>query len=141
MTPAASGGTEVEVLTDLAVTGKPAQFGRGVMQDVSDKLLGQFTDCLEQKVGAASAAAEPEPEAAPAAEPVAAPEQPSTNVRGLDEAPSVRSSAPPPSPPSGGDDALDLGATVLPVLLKSYWKQGLVALAVIVLVIVLIAAL
>jgi carbon monoxide dehydrogenase subunit G len=35
-------GTSVEVLTDLAITGKPAQFGRGVMQDVSDKLLGQF---------------------------------------------------------------------------------------------------
>ena len=34
-------GTEVEVVTDLAITGKPAQFGRGVMQDVSDKLLGQ----------------------------------------------------------------------------------------------------
>ena len=36
--------THVEVLTDLNITGKPAQFGRGVMQDVSDKLLGQFTD-------------------------------------------------------------------------------------------------
>ena len=50
-------GTRVEVLTDLAITGKPAQFGRGVMQDVSDKLLGQFTDCLEQKVGRPAAAA------------------------------------------------------------------------------------
>ena len=39
------------MLTDLNITGKPAQFGRGVMQDVSDKLLGQFTPCLEQKVG------------------------------------------------------------------------------------------
>ena len=43
--------THVEVLTDLNITGKPAQFGRGVMEDVSNKLLGQFTDCLEQKVG------------------------------------------------------------------------------------------
>jgi uncharacterized protein len=33
-----SGSTDVEVVTDLSVTGKPAQFGRGVMQDVSDKL-------------------------------------------------------------------------------------------------------
>jgi len=47
--------TRVEVLTDLSITGKPAQFGRGVMQDVSDKLLGQFTACLEQKVGYLSA--------------------------------------------------------------------------------------
>ena len=45
----ADGGTDIEVLTDLSVTGKPAQFGRGVMQDVSDKLLGQFVDCLEHE--------------------------------------------------------------------------------------------
>ncbi|QDO90263.1 carbon monoxide dehydrogenase [Ornithinimicrobium ciconiae] len=45
-------GTKVEVLTDLTVTGKPAQFGRGVMQDVSDKLLGQFVGCLESTLGA-----------------------------------------------------------------------------------------
>ena len=44
-------GTRADVVTDLAVTGKPAQFGRGVMQDVSDKLLGQFVDCLEQRMG------------------------------------------------------------------------------------------
>ncbi len=50
--------TRVEVLTDLNITGKPAQFGRGVMQDVSDKLLGQFTACLEQKVGDSSAASQ-----------------------------------------------------------------------------------
>src|SRR3954467_13427409 len=43
--------TDVKVLTDLAITGKPAQFGRGVMQDVSDKLLGQFVACLEQRLG------------------------------------------------------------------------------------------
>ncbi len=46
------GSTKVEVTTDLNITGKPAQFGRGVIQDVSDKLLGQFTACLEKKVGA-----------------------------------------------------------------------------------------
>ena len=42
--------------TDLAITGKPAQFGRGVMQDVSDKLLGQFVACLEQRLGEDAAA-------------------------------------------------------------------------------------
>ncbi len=44
------GGTRAELVTDLAVTGKPAQFGRGVMQDVSDKLLGQFLTCLEHQL-------------------------------------------------------------------------------------------
>jgi carbon monoxide dehydrogenase subunit G len=43
--------TDVKVHTDLAITGKPAQFGRGVMQDVSDKLLAQFVACLEQRLG------------------------------------------------------------------------------------------
>ena len=38
--------TDVEVLTDLAITGKPAQFGRGVISDVSDKLLDQFVACV-----------------------------------------------------------------------------------------------
>ncbi len=51
---AAGDSTGVAVVTDLAITGRPAQFGRGVMQDVSDKLLGQFADCLEQRLAGAS---------------------------------------------------------------------------------------
>src|ERR671919_1800496 len=43
-------GTKVSVNTDLTVTGRVAQFGRGVMADVSAKLLGQFADCLETKL-------------------------------------------------------------------------------------------
>jgi carbon monoxide dehydrogenase subunit G len=43
-------GTHVTLQTDLTVTGKVAQFGRGVMADVSTKLLGQFVDCLESTV-------------------------------------------------------------------------------------------
>ena len=46
-------GTVVEIDTDLNVTGKVAQFGRGVMADVSSKLLGQFVTCLETKIFAA----------------------------------------------------------------------------------------
>ncbi|MBA2445168.1 MAG: SRPBCC family protein [Nocardioidaceae bacterium] len=42
--------TDVIVSTDLNITGRPAQFGRGVMQDVSDKLLAQFATCLETKL-------------------------------------------------------------------------------------------
>jgi uncharacterized protein len=49
------GGTRVHVQTDMRVTGPAAQFGRGVMQDVSDKLLGQFASCLETKLGADTA--------------------------------------------------------------------------------------
>ena len=40
------GGATVKVVTELAITGKPAQFGRSVMNDVGEKLIGQFADCL-----------------------------------------------------------------------------------------------
>ena len=76
-------GTLVSVVTDLTVTGKVAQFGRGVMADVSAKLLGQFVDCLETKVLAESAAPAPEAEAVPAepvAEPAAAPAEPAASA-------------------------------------------------------------
>ncbi|MBA2415351.1 MAG: SRPBCC family protein [Geodermatophilaceae bacterium] len=46
--------TQVNVVTDLNITGKPAQFGRGVMVDVGNKLIGQFASCLETKIGAGS---------------------------------------------------------------------------------------
>ncbi|MET0998388.1 MAG: SRPBCC family protein [Marmoricola sp.] len=129
--------TKVVVLTDLNITGKPAQFGRGVMQDVSDKLLGQFTACLEQKVGdssaataaATAAAAEPAPDpagdagAAGDTSAVEAPQVSHTdvrmnNMRSIDSAPRAVNKP-------GNDEALDLGATVLPVLAKAYWKQAL----------------
>ena len=47
---AADGRTAVSVVTDLNVTGKVAQFGRGVLADVSAKLLGQFVENLETTV-------------------------------------------------------------------------------------------
>jgi uncharacterized protein len=43
-------GTKISVTTDLTITGRVAQFGRGVLADVSTKLLGQFADCLESKL-------------------------------------------------------------------------------------------
>src|SRR4051812_11308448 len=58
--------TDVKVHTDLAITGKPAQFGRGVMQDVSDKLLGQFVACLEQRMGEGDGSDTAPADAAPA---------------------------------------------------------------------------
>ncbi|WP_141014375.1 SRPBCC family protein [Nocardioides sambongensis] len=132
-------GTRVEVATDLAITGKPAQFGRGVMQDVSDKLLGQFVTCLEQRLAGPPAEAPPEAptdaDAGPSSVPTgaAAAEAPADPDAGP-------SSVPPPEPPRAApmpapvapadDDALDLGAAVLPVLLRSYGKQVAAALGV-----------
>lgn len=99
MSPEGS-GTKVEVATDLAITGKVAQFGRGVLVDVSSKLMGQFVENVERDVlsvagggdtthaggpyeqalegvvphaAAAPKAAASEPAAQPAAQPVAQP--------------------------------------------------------------------
>jgi carbon monoxide dehydrogenase subunit G len=171
MSAAGETATDVEVVTDLAITGKPAQFGRGVIQDVSDKLLGQFVDCLEQRLGGtpddAAAVDADDPDAGPASVPSGAAVQPepagdqdagvasrpagaaapggtSPQTREPGRPSSIGGTAGPGSRPGSpqaaragdhraddADDALDLGAAVLPVLLKSYGKQlvgGLVAL-------------
>jgi carbon monoxide dehydrogenase subunit G len=135
--------TDVKVDTDLAITGKPAQFGRGVMQDVSDKLLNQFVACLEQRMArddadqtpvAPASAAVPEeaaaavPEEAAAAVPDPAAPAPAATV--ADAAAPPKQAGPTPTTRDSGA-ALDLGATVLPVLAKTFWKQGVGALVVI----------
>jgi carbon monoxide dehydrogenase subunit G len=66
-------GTLVEVRTELAVTGKPAQFGRSVMADVGNKLIGQFADCLAGKLAEVD-----EPAAVQVAAVPGSPEQPAT---------------------------------------------------------------
>ncbi|MCF7549353.1 SRPBCC family protein [Pseudonocardia sp. WMMC193] len=50
-------GTEVVVLTDLELAGRVAQFGRGVIADVSGKLIGRFAQRLEDEMGRDSAGA------------------------------------------------------------------------------------
>jgi uncharacterized protein len=45
--PAGDGQTEVVIETDLTISGRIAQFGRGVLADVSSRLLGDFARCLE----------------------------------------------------------------------------------------------
>ncbi|MFN8193239.1 MAG: SRPBCC family protein [Nocardioidaceae bacterium] len=138
MSPVGDAATDIEVLTDLSVTGKPAQFGRGVMQDVSDKLLGQFVGCLERRLAAAEAE-----DATVVA--VASPVAPEDEGPGRAAASSVGggapadapAAAPPPEPkvhhplphPPQHEEAIDLGATVLPVIAKAYWKQAVAALA------------
>jgi carbon monoxide dehydrogenase subunit G len=71
------GATAARVVTDLTITGRVAQFGRGVLGDVSSKLLGQFVDCLESKLltdappaseSAAASSSDDAPAAAPSRE-------------------------------------------------------------------------
>lgn len=52
--------TAVKIHTDLSLSGKIASFGRGAIEDVSAKLIGQFTDNLRDKLENEGAEAEPE---------------------------------------------------------------------------------
>jgi len=52
-----AGSTRVLVETELSVTGRPAQFGRGIMQDVAASMLGDFAKCLSEMMSAAPAPA------------------------------------------------------------------------------------
>jgi carbon monoxide dehydrogenase subunit G len=53
-------GTRVVVETELSVTGRPAQFGRGIMQDVASSMLDDFARCLSTLMAASAEAVEPE---------------------------------------------------------------------------------
>jgi carbon monoxide dehydrogenase subunit G len=83
-------GTDVVVTTDLDVTGKPAQFGRGMLAEVGEKLIGQFADALARLLE---------------------PEQLDVSSGGTE--PQTVHLAPPVAPPP--NDAIDLGRTFLPV--------------------------
>ncbi len=167
LAPAGGGShTRVDVTTELAITGKPAQFGRGVMQDVSDKLLQQFVACIENQFEAlpdqaSTTAATATEEAATTGSGVAAhadvdsptpsglahgmplPQyreevaddegmalSPAEIAEGLGEAGGAAATAAAPRHTAAlssatpkavqADDSIDLGATVLPVILKSY---------------------
>ncbi len=118
-------GTAVHVTTDLAVTGKPAQFGRGVMQDVSDKLLLQFVACLQAKLGASEAVrVTPAAEIPSVADVIPAPPGDITGVAAASgrQAPAYRSE--PPSPPAV-DAELHLLSTIGRVLLTRYAARAL----------------
>jgi len=96
-----SGGTRVVAETDLQVTGRQAQFGRGIMQDVAGRMLGDFARRFEAYLaeggnGAAPSAGAPAGGAAPGS-----PGQPA-----------------PPAPPASDEEALDLGSvlTQMPIV-------------------------
>ena len=73
--------------------------------------------------------------------PAATAESPAAPAPAAAAAPAAPSAAPTPTPAArraqgaaparGSDDALDLGKTVLPILVKSYWKQAVAGVAII----------
>lgn len=103
LTPEGPNSTRATIVTDLTVTGKAAQFGRGVMADVSKRLITQFSSNLEQVIAARNASA-------PA--PADASVEPASGAAAA--APAAATPAP---APQLNNEALDLGnAALVPVL-------------------------
>jgi carbon monoxide dehydrogenase subunit G len=67
------GGSHATMVTDLSVTGRVAQMGAGVMQEVANSMVSQFADCLSSRLASGPAAVESPPAPAPADDDAAAP--------------------------------------------------------------------
>ncbi len=121
------GVTHVSVVTSLNITGRPAQFGRGIMEDVATRMLGDFAKRLEQEVSRPQANG-------------AAPEAPKLEAVPADHADTQASPNGSPSQPvgsapaSGEEPLLDLGD----VIAGPMAKRGAVALAVLLVVLVVL---
>jgi carbon monoxide dehydrogenase subunit G len=147
--------TDVEVTTALELTGRPAQFGDGVVSDVSDRLLEQFVSCVGPRFaeglgvvpeGAATDEPDFDHDVEETIELGAVPEEIDGISLGVGSGrPTATTPAPTPppswSPPRSGPPAytppsdtsqtdFNVVATVVPVLVKRYWPV-LAALAVV----------
>ena len=132
-------GTKVPVVTDMRVTGPAAQFGRGVMQDVSAKLMKRFADCLAEQMQRRARGRGAAPSRGRGRRGRRAPRPPSRRptVEDAERArrllrrlqrrgraddrrapPPARSSAPTAPPPRPTDDVLDLGEASRDAVLK-----------------------
>ncbi len=107
--------TEVTVVSDVNVMGVLAQFGRGMIQDVSDQLFQKFTDGMRRELEAPPATATPE--AAPVAAPVGEVIEAGAAEAPASVAPSAAAPAPvpprppaPAPPPSAEENVLDVGS-------------------------------
>jgi uncharacterized protein len=103
VTERAPGETEVSVVSDVNVVGVLAQFGRGMIQDVSDQLFQKFTVAMRRELETPAAAAVEAPAAESGASAGMAPPAPT-------EMAATASLTPPPPAPAAGEAALDLGS-------------------------------
>ena len=105
--------TRVDVTTDLMITGKAAQFGRGVMQDVASRLVDQFASNLETVIAARSGGTDSSAADGPSDDPAGGGDSAAVGT-------SEGSAAPPASPPAPIQqaEALDLGSVAAAPVLK-----------------------
>jgi carbon monoxide dehydrogenase subunit G len=115
--------TRVTVETDLKIVGKLAQFGSSMLQQVSEKLLGQFVDALEARLAAGQ---EPAP-----ADVVTTPATPGAEALGAPAATAAPRVVPAPAPEPEAIDLLQLaGGTAV----TKYAAAGVAALALLILI-------
>jgi carbon monoxide dehydrogenase subunit G len=95
-----NGASEVVLATDFTVAGRVANFGRGVMEDVSRRLVSQMADCIKTQLEAPAPAEVSAAEMPPAAEGTApgAEVAPPAQAAAPAPAPAPRPAAPPPAP-------------------------------------------
>jgi len=100
--------TEGTVVSDVNVVGVLAQFGRGMIQDVSDQLFQKFSQAMRRELEAPASAPEAPAASTPAeAGPAATPATPATPL----PPPTTAAPAPAPQPPAAAsEDVLDLGS-------------------------------
>ncbi len=96
--------TRVDVISDLQITGKAAQFGRGVMQDVAGRIIDQFSANLAATMAASGAVAATAAAAASAATAAGAGEEEAA-------AAATAAAAAAPAPVIKVDDSIDLLGT------------------------------
>ena len=130
--------TKVVMHTTMNVTGRPAQFGRGVMVEVGGKLVEKFAENLAQLISGNGAAS---PDGAAAAGAAATADDAATDTTSADPATGSASgpgstqpsaaipvaSTPPAPPAQGNDDSINLVRLVGPSILKRVVPIALVA--------------
>jgi carbon monoxide dehydrogenase subunit G len=103
-----NGRTKVMAVTDLKITGRQAQFGRGIMEDVADSMMKQFAERLAEEIRRG----------------------PSRQARGAETAAGEAGGTAPEPAQARGDDALDVGNVLAGTrLVRFAGLAGLVVLA------------
>ncbi len=117
--------TDIQVLTELSITGRPAQFGGGVISDVSDRLLDLFVNCISARFrdGEFTADRRRADGDDPTEEiPVVGLEDPGDGDGGGSARPAHRTAPYVYKPPSDETQPhLEVIGTFVPVVLKRYW--------------------
>jgi carbon monoxide dehydrogenase subunit G len=122
----AEAGTAVDILSQVDVTGRVAQFGRGIMQDVSNRLIKEFSSCLQQRLSEGGQSEEPAaPESAESAPP---PDEPQTGTGSAQAASASVTTAPVTAGSSRSTSELSI-TTLLLDITRSRIAAGLRELA------------